>query len=267
MKRIAPLLRLLLAAVINLGLVAAIGLPIRSYISPPGPQTPWFAWCIALSLQPLFVLQAVLFTRWVDRRPLTDLPLGFGGHVKKTTIWGVILTVGMMAVYVGFTGMAGVTTWHWNSGFAPAATVLAALMAATAGFGEEFLFRGYIMRTFDSYGPRVALIVSSLAFALIHTVVGRVNPLDLLALFLHGMLFGILAQQTKSLWPGITIHFVYNALTSVVWSGSATTALLAFDGSLGWTKWAYKAAMVIPYLLMVWLINQRRNSVSAKAAL
>jgi membrane protease YdiL (CAAX protease family) len=90
-----------------------------------------------------------------------------------------------------------------------------------------------------------------------HMLVGRVSPLDQFALFLHGLLFAILAQRSRSLWPGVIIHFVYNGLTSLVWSGSSSTALLAFDGSLGWTKWAFKAAMVVPYLLLVWYIYRK----------
>lgn len=250
--------RVTLMTLVNVALVAAIALPILAYVAPPGPHTPWYAWVIAFTLQPLFVVQAILFTRWVDRRPLTDLPVGFDGLARQTALWGVLLTVGLMAAFIGLTQATGITSWSWNTAYAPAATFLAALLAASAGLGEEFLFRGYLLRTLSKYGPRAAAILSSVVFALMHMIVGRFNPFDLVALFTHGILFAILTQRSKSLWPAVIIHAAYNFLTSVVWSGSETTALLAFDGSIVAAKWLFKASMVIPYLAMVWWICRKR---------
>jgi membrane protease YdiL (CAAX protease family) len=140
-------LRVILAITVNVALLAAIAMPIRSYISPPGPHTPWFAWCVALTWQPVMALQALFFFRWVDRRPLRELPLGFGRRARSAALWGAVLSIGLMAAYIGLTELGGLATWHWNAGFAPAATVLTALLTAMAGLGEELLFRGYLLRT------------------------------------------------------------------------------------------------------------------------
>lgn len=258
MKRYMPIIRTLLAVAVNVSLLAAIALPISSFLRPsPGPQTPWFAWLIAFCWQPVMGLQGILFFHWVDKRPLSELPVSFDRRARQSAIWGALLSIGLLFAYVGITHITGVATWRWNDGFAPTATLLAALITAMAGFGEEFFFRGYLLRTLGEYGPRVGLISSSLVFALMHMITGRVAPLDQLALFLHGLFFATLAQRTKSLWPGVITHFVYNFFTSVVWTGDPNTALLAFDGSLGWTKWAFKAAMVIPLFLMVWMLYRK----------
>ncbi len=251
----ATFLRIVLLYGINLVMLAALVLPIRQYVQPMGPQTPWFAWAIALAWSPVFMLgQAMISYRWIDRRPLSELPLGFDRKAAQTAVWGSLLALALLLAYVGITQVTGVTTWHWNPGFAPAATILAALVTASAGIGEEFLFRGYVDRTLGHYGPKVSAILGAAVFAIAHMFTGRVNPIDQLALFLHGYLFVTIYRRTKSIWPSLIIHFVYNGLTSLIWTGDANTALLGFDGSLGWTKWAFKAAMVIPFFLLVRVI-------------
>lgn len=151
--------------------------------------------------------------------------------------------------------MTGITTWSWNGNFALSSMVLTTLVTAAAGFGEEILFRGYLLQTLSHYGTRTAALVSSIIFAMVHMLTGRVDPLDQLALFLHGYMFAVMTQRTKSIWPGLVIHFVYNGLTCLVWMGSAESSLLLFDGSLGWTKWAFKALMVVPFLLAARLLR------------
>lgn len=267
MKRLMPIIRTLLAVAVNVALLAIIALPIAKYIRPAlGPQTPWFAWAIAFCWQPIMGLQGILFLRWVDKRPLSELPLGFDRKARYAAIGGALLSVGLLFAYVGITEMTGVAAWHWNDSFVPVPTLLAALLTGMAGFGEEFFFRGYILRTLSEYGPRASVIISSLVFALMHMITGRVAPLDQLALFLHGLLFAVMAQRTKSLWPGLITHAAYNFFTSLVWTGDAHTALLAFDGALGWTKWAFKGAMVIPLFLMVWLLYRNKKNTQAQAA-
>lgn len=259
---LATVLRVILMLLLNVAMLLALALPIYAYVNPAkpvGPETPWFAWAIMFLWQPIMALQGVIFYRWVDRRPLAGFPLRFDGLARRAALWGTVLTVALMAAYVGLTQVAGVADWHWNAGFVPSAMILSALLTASAGFGEEFLFRGYLMRTLAHYGPRASALISSVIFALVHAITGRVHPLDQFALFLHGYFFAVLAQRTKSLWPGVTLHFVFNLLTSLVWTGSDTNALLDFDGSLGWTKWAFKAAMALPYLLLIRSLAKSRT--------
>lgn len=262
----APLLRVLLALVLNVAMLAAIALPIKTYIAPPGPHTPWFAWLIALTWQPLMALQGLLFFRWVDRRPLSQFPLRLDGRARQAALWGALLSAAMLLAFIALTSWTGVTIWRLNPGFQPAATLLTTLMLASAGLGEEFFFRGYVIGTFGYYGPRAAVILSAVVFALMHMVVGRVAPIDQLALFIHGIFFAILAQRSGSVLPGMIIHAVYNGLTSLVWSGDAATAILLFDGQIVTLKWAFKAAMVLPYLLMVWAIYRPKRLFSGPQA-
>lgn len=256
----ATWLRILLVVAVNVGLLAALVLPIRQHVQPMGPQTPWFAWTIALLWSPIMALQALVFHRWVDGRPLSEFPLAFDHKARKAAVLSSVLALALMLAYVGLTQVTGVTHWRWNAGFDPLSTLLTTLVVASAGLGEEFLFRGYVMRTLGHYGPKAAALLSSVVFALMHMVTGRTSPLEQVSLFLHGYLFAVLFRRSKSVWPGLVFHFVYNGLTSVIWSGGTDTALLSFDGSLGWTKWAFKGAMIIPCLLLVrWIYGKKED--------
>ncbi|MDF2628589.1 MAG: Abortive infection protein [Symbiobacteriaceae bacterium] len=257
MKQSLPFLRSLGAVVLNLIITLAFAAPLRSYMQNPGPDSPWFYWVGACLLYVVFVLQAVWMTRWVDKRPLSDLRLGFGRPARLAAWWGSGLTLALLLLYVGLTQVAGVTGWSWNAGVDSGTAVLMSLVFLMVGPGEEFIFRGYVLRKLEAYGPAAAAIVSSLLFAAIHAPFGRSSPLELTALFLHGYFFAVLAQRTNSIWPGVIIHSVYDVLTGLIWTGSATYSVLAFDTPLGWTKMAYKSLMVLGYLAMLWVIDRK----------
>ncbi|HYF76637.1 MAG TPA: type II CAAX endopeptidase family protein [Symbiobacteriaceae bacterium] len=257
MKQSLPFLRSLGAVMLNLIITLAFAAPLRTYMQHPGPDSPWFYWVGACLLYVVFVLQAVLMTRWVDKRPLSDLRPGFNRQAGLAAWWGSGLTLAMLLLYVGLTQVAGVAGWSWNAAVDPRTAVLMSLVFLMVGPGEEFIFRGYVLRNLEAYGPTIAAIVSSLLFAAIHAPFGRTSPLELTALFLHGYFFAVLAQRTNSIWPGAIIHGVYDALTGLIWTGSVHYSVLAFDTPLGWTKMAFKSVMVIGYLVMLWAIDRK----------
>jgi membrane protease YdiL (CAAX protease family) len=84
---------------------------------------------------------------------------------------------------------------------------------------EEMLFRGIILRSFlRQYTPGRAILVSALLFGLAH-----LNIYQFVAGALIGLLLGWLYERTRSLWPGILLHAVYNsALTAISLTSDAT---------------------------------------------
>lgn len=253
----ATTLRIVLMVLVNVGLLMSIALPVMPYINPPGAHTPWYAWVLMLVWSPIMALQGLFWHRFVDKRPLAELPWRWDRDARRVVLWGSLLTVLLMASFVGLTGLTGLTTWRVNPSVLPVTSVLYTLMTASAALGEEIMFRGYLMRTLGHLGARKVAVISSLIFAAMHMTTGRINPLDLLALFLHGYLFAVIAQRTKSVWPAMIIHFLYNGLTCQVWANNPEVSLLLFDGDMTTVKWVFKAAMVIPYLLLVWALVRK----------
>jgi membrane protease YdiL (CAAX protease family) len=94
------------------------------------------------------------------------------------------------------------------------------LLALSSSVAEEILFRGLIL-------PHAGIVLSSLAFGLVHFVPERTwLPWSLLATGV-GFVFGGLALATGSVLAPILAHFVVNYLNLLAMSG---TIRFPFDG-------------------------------------
>jgi uncharacterized protein len=82
-------------------------------------------------------------------------------------------------------------------------------VAATAGFAEEFIFRGYLMRQFKAWTNSVtlAVILQGLIFGFLH---GYSMPMRF-AVAAEGCLLGLLALWRRSLRPGMLAHGMQDA--------------------------------------------------------
>ena len=74
---------------------------------------------------------------------------------------------------------------------------------------EEFILRGIVLEGFlKNYGPKKAIIQSSLIFGVLHF-----NPWQFVGAFLMGLLLGWVYYRTRSLIPCIFIHLVNNLIS------------------------------------------------------
>lgn len=93
-------------------------------------------------------------------------------------------------------------------------TLLILLFPAAA---EEVLFRGYPMRVLQrAWGPGVALVVTSVAFAALHGWNPAVGPLALVNIGLAGLLLGVVYLKTGSLWWATGVHLGWNFATAFI---------------------------------------------------
>ncbi len=89
------------------------------------------------------------------------------------------------------------------------------LIAITAGFCEEVIYRGYMMSTLKRTGHPVwlSMVLSTASFVLFHGIL----PLPLMAgFFVVGMIFAVIYQRTSSLWTVVSIHAVWDATVLLV---------------------------------------------------
>ena len=89
------------------------------------------------------------------------------------------------------------------------------LLSTTAGFCEEFIFRGYLQLQF------AAMTRSMLAGALLSAVIfgashGYEGAARMILIGIFGLLFGVLAWWRKSLRPGMIAHAWHDALSGMV---------------------------------------------------
>ena len=90
----------------------------------------------------------------------------------------------------------------------PLWTILLPFALAPA-FCEEVAFRGFMLSGLSRTGRTwLAIVISSLCFGLMHMI-----PQQIFNAALLGIVLGIIATRSKSLWPCVMFHFCFNTLT------------------------------------------------------
>ncbi len=89
--------------------------------------------------------------------------------------------------------------------------ILLTVGSLAISFGEEILFRGYVQTMLTKkYGIVLALPLASLFFTIYQVssslLEGHIYPLNLLAIFVYGLILGYLFYATRSLWACGAFH-------------------------------------------------------------
>lgn len=86
------------------------------------------------------------------------------------------------------------------------------IMALLPAIGEELFFRGALQKSLlrVSEKPWLAILVSSLVFALLHGTFFKILPI-----FTLGLLLGTVYYYSNNLWYNIIIHFFNNAFAVI----------------------------------------------------
>jgi membrane protease YdiL (CAAX protease family) len=204
------------------------------------------AWVMSLTLAVqfpgmlalVFVVHALVGWFWYAPRPgLVARPDGWTGvFALRATTWesfaaaAVIgLTVGMLPGWIAEQirslnpdAQGAVEMIHDTLTKGPLLSRLVAIVAVV-GVGplvEELVFRGFMWDALRRVGsPRLALVGSSLLFALYH-----MDPAQSSALLLTAFTLGWVRWVSGSVWPGVVIHVINNGLGVIA-------AYVAIDGS------------------------------------
>lgn len=86
--------------------------------------------------------------------------------------------------------------------------VVIVAMAAAPAICEETAYRGFILSGFlRSARPGAAIVLSAVVFGITHMIPQQVFNATLL-----GLLLGLLAVRSGSIFPGMLFHLIYNSL-------------------------------------------------------
>ena len=173
-------------------------------------------------------------TKRLRLNPSTLSPLGY-----------IIAGIGALAVSVLFSAIVGLIGIK-ESGtlklmgdvfrqLTPLEVAFAVLVVGISpGFGEEFLFRGYIQtRLVQRWGRWIGIILTALLFGLMH-----MDPLQSPFAAAFGIYLGYLAEQTGSIRPTMFCHMLNNSVQVLIgryangtgepsWQNYATMAIVA----------------------------------------
>jgi uncharacterized protein len=147
--------------------------------------------------------------------------------LRSTRFWPAVgwVTFGLIVVYV-VTIIYGILiqTFHWSlqtNGDALVQeaktmpfTVIGALIGAVfiAPFCEEIFFRGFLFAGLLRGMPVFwATLLSTALFTIVHWDKGSAVPL-----FAIGLMLAVIRWRTGSIWPGMALHMLNNAIASVL---------------------------------------------------
>jgi uncharacterized protein len=97
----------------------------------------------------------------------------------------------------------------------PTEIALYLILSLTAGFCEELIFRGYLLRQFSALTRSTAggIVLQGIAFGAGH---GYQGLKFMLLIAVYGVTFGLLAHWRRTLRPGMIAHFVQDGLGGIV---------------------------------------------------
>jgi membrane protease YdiL (CAAX protease family) len=165
-------------------------------------------------------LAVLLLARW---RGISMHDLGFVR--PRGAGWGVIsaAVVGAYAAMIGYVVVMAIVGRLTGFQVDPPKNTIPETLARTtavwvllgfalvlaAPFGEELFFRGLVYRAVAGFwGPALGILVSGIAFALMHFNLSVVVPFALI-----GMIFAAAYRSSGSIWTTIAAHAIFNGVS------------------------------------------------------
>ncbi len=150
-----------------------------------------------------------LFRKYIDRMSLKSLGFSKFG-IGKDLMLGLVL--GLVLIGGGFT-ILNLSGNIQIKNITPDYDYLAGsiLLCLLISWIEELSFRAYILNNFmESFRPYLALLLSSILFALFHVFNPGMSIIGFINLILAGILLGIVFLYTKTVWFALSLHFSWN---------------------------------------------------------
>ena len=231
-----PLGRIVLAAVLVVGAVAAVQVVVKllkGVLSLGGavPALYYLAYLLASVLVCYFVYRA--YVRLVEKRPLSELS---GTGAPRELGIGVAIGLGLVAVLVGTLWVLG----YYRIAGANAFAVLYVSLAndGAGAFVEEVVLRGIVFRISEErLGTWVALAISVVLFALLHLASPNATVTSTVVVGVEGgVLLSAAYVLTRRLWLPIGIHFGWDFCQDAIFGvGKGAKGLV--EGDLSGPAW------------------------------
>ncbi|PTN10441.1 hypothetical protein C8N47_10189 [Mangrovibacterium marinum] len=221
------------------------------------------------------LLQMVVFSRFIDQEPFRVF--GFNSRFSKSEFFYamvavlMIFTVGFSSLYV--TGQLTIGGINWRND----SILQSVLFFLLVAFEEELLFRGYLLKNLlQSTTEPVALVVSSITFALLHLMNPNIDWIGFVNLVLAGLFLGIAWLYRRNLWLPVTIHFFWNFIQTHLGfevSGNPNYSILvtAVPSQSIWNggKFGFEGSIICVVLqlltvVLFWMLYRKRKASELK---
>lgn len=208
-----PLVAMLAAIAVSIAVIAAVSYPAPAFAHLLG-DTLAQPFQVLLTIAALIAAQKLVLRRLGDRKhddlPFASAAQGMGlGAIAAFVLFSVIVGIAALLGAYRIDGWGGLSNW------------LFLIFAAgfSAGFVEEFIFRGILFRWIEEFGGSwAALVVTSALFGFVHITNDNATWFSSAAIAIEaGVMLGGAYMLTRSLWVPIGLHFGWNVTQGLVW--------------------------------------------------
>lgn len=189
------------------------------------------SWLIIASLY--ITVFNTLFS-WIYCTKIEKRPSRSMGFVKKGALasYGKGLAIGlaMLCAVVGLELLLGFEKFEGvNPQISWGLIVLYFFGYVIQGMGEEVMLRGYLMMSLSNRTkPVIAVIISSVVFALLHLMNPGVTVMSIINITLIGAILGLYVFRTDNIWGACGIHTAWNFALGNIF-GSAVSGMSGND--------------------------------------
>ncbi|MDR6549318.1 type II CAAX endopeptidase family protein [Paenibacillus qinlingensis] len=143
--------------------------------------------------------------------------LQFGRRLSEGFVWGVaLITISSMGIWL----FGGIRIVNMDLSLTKAHAIGGSfLLFVGVALNEELFARGYLQGIVKHrFGPKVAVGVSTIVFALLHSFNPGMwgTPFPFINILLAGLLMGLCREFTGSLWMPIGLHLAWNFMQGCV---------------------------------------------------
>ncbi len=169
---------------------------------------------LIFSFGPIFIL-VWLVLRFFEKRPLSSTGMEWGDMLWKYGR-GVLVGLVMFTTALGISAIFGYIDFEAGDTQKQGLSVLGSVLFIYLGWtiqgpAEELITRGWLLPVIGArYSPVWGIIISSVIFALMHSLNLNLSFVALLNLFLFGLFAALYALYEESLWGVFSIHAVWN---------------------------------------------------------
>jgi uncharacterized protein len=175
-------------------------------------QQPLFQWISLTSV----VIATWIMLRRVEKLPWSTVGLDRAAASPRLIIKGALLgglTIGIASLLLFAIGMLRIDRTVPGSWWGEAGR--ATLVFLPAAFFEELFIRGYVFAVLRrAAGWKLALIVTSVVFGLLHAWNPNPDAESILAVIVAGFFLGAIFLATRSLYAAGAAHFAWNWVMS-----------------------------------------------------
>lgn len=178
------------------------------------------------------LLVIFFFRKYSDLRTIKSMGFIFKNK-SEDLLWGVLISVLIISI-----GTVTLLISNFliiiDHSFDINNLIYGFLLFTVIALNEEILCRGYILNNLMGVMNKyLALVLSSLIFALLHSFNSNLNWIGMLNLFIAGILLGSTYIYTKNLWFPISFHLFWNFIQGCVFdynvSGLNVYSIFKFD--------------------------------------